>query len=81
MTHQIKQTMNLIREVLVDRQLSFNQADLLIGQKYLADIFKESASALEDDFASKEQDAIDTSPVIVAPTEQDAISPSPIVTR
>ncbi len=59
--------MNLIREVLIDRQLSFNQADLLINQKLVADIFNETPGPPPEDD--------------VAPTEQDATPPAPEVAR
>ena len=41
--------MSLIREVLVDRQLSYNQARILVGQKEVAEILDEPRSVLEDD--------------------------------
>ncbi|ETI27425.1 hypothetical protein G647_09615 [Cladophialophora carrionii CBS 160.54] len=54
----IKTTMQLIREVLVDRQLSFQQANVLVNQKTVADIFAEAeGAALEDDVASSTQES------------------------
>jgi len=53
----VETTMNHIRQVLIDRQLSFNQANAMIGQKYIADIFSESdTSVLEDDAEEPMQD-------------------------
>ncbi|EXJ58022.1 hypothetical protein A1O7_05445 [Cladophialophora yegresii CBS 114405] len=50
--------MQLIREVLVDRQLSFQQANVLVNQKTVADIFAEAeGAALEDDTASSAQES------------------------
>ena len=49
--------MSLIRQVLVDRQLSFDQANMLVNQKYIADIFNESEGSLvEEDATTTEQD-------------------------
>ncbi|KIX93583.1 uncharacterized protein Z520_10761 [Fonsecaea multimorphosa CBS 102226] len=45
----VRETMTLIREVLVDRQLSYNQARILVGQKEVAEILDETRSVLEDD--------------------------------
>ncbi|OQV06839.1 hypothetical protein CLAIMM_11357 [Cladophialophora immunda] len=45
----VRETMSLIREVLVDRQLSYNQARILVGQKEVAEILEEPRSVLEDD--------------------------------
>jgi hypothetical protein len=54
--------MQLIREVLVDRQLSFQQASVLVNQKTVADIFAEAEGpALEDDAASSAQKDISKS--------------------
>ena len=42
--------MSMIREVLIDRQLSYNQAQSLLEQDYLPNIFpKSDASVLEED--------------------------------
>jgi hypothetical protein len=49
--------MNNIRQILIDRQLSFNQASAMIGQRYIADIFSESdTSTIEDDAEEPMQD-------------------------
>ncbi|KAJ9609849.1 54S ribosomal protein L4 mitochondrial [Cladophialophora chaetospira] len=55
----IKRTMGLIREVLIDRQLSFNQAQVLINEKYVDDIFYEPGGNLvEDDAATVGQEDV-----------------------
>jgi hypothetical protein len=57
--HQIKKSMQLIREVLINRQLSFQQANVLVTQKTVADIFAESEGpTLEDEVAPSEQNAL-----------------------
>lgn len=49
---QIRETMTLIREVLADRQLSYDQAQALIRQRELRDILKTEAD--EDDWEDLE---------------------------
>jgi hypothetical protein len=47
--------MTLIRQVLVDRQLSHDQAQLLIRQKELRDIFEEADLSEEESWSDFDQ--------------------------
>ncbi|KIW81000.1 hypothetical protein Z517_04023 [Fonsecaea pedrosoi CBS 271.37] len=54
----VRETMSLIREVLIDRQLSYNQARTLVGQREVADILGEPQSVLEDDNSSDQMETM-----------------------
>ena len=54
---QVRETMSRIREVLVNRQLSWNQAQAMIGQKPIAEILHEDTPTFEEDNDAEWTDA------------------------